>query len=260
MALQLGGSDPAKLRGCGAHRRGPGLRRDQPQRRLPVGPRAGGPLRRLPDGRAGARRRLRCRHARRGAQFPSRCKCRIGIDDQDPEADFHAPSSTACAGAGCTIFVVHARKAWLKGLSPKENREIPPLDYARVYRLKAARPELTIVINGGIANSSTRPSATSSMSMASCWAAPPTRRPTSRADVDRRLFGDATPRSSRREVLERLHALHRAARRPRRPPQQRDAPYPWPLSWAAARASVPPSSERECGARGCHGGACSPKR
>ena len=54
------------------------------------------------------------------------------------------------AQSGCTTFIVHARKAWLKGLSPKENREIPPLNYERVYRLKQAHPELTIVINGGI--------------------------------------------------------------------------------------------------------------
>ena len=80
---------------------------------------------------------------------PVTVKCRIGIDDQDSEADLERFVSTVAA-AGCRTFIVHARKAWLQGLSPKENREIPPLDYGRVYRLKAAHPELEIVINGGI--------------------------------------------------------------------------------------------------------------
>ena len=81
--------------------------------------------------------------------LPVTVKCRIGIDDQDSEADLERFIATV-ADAGCSTFIVHARKAWLQGLSPKENREIPPLDYARVYRLKAAHPDLKIVINGGI--------------------------------------------------------------------------------------------------------------
>jgi tRNA-dihydrouridine synthase A len=76
-------------------------------------------------------------------------KCRIGIDDQDAEASFDRFVETV-SGAGCRTFIVHARKAWLKGLSPKENRGVPPLDYGRVYRLKVRRPELEIVLNGGI--------------------------------------------------------------------------------------------------------------
>ncbi len=76
-------------------------------------------------------------------------KCRIGIDDQDTEADFQNFVDTVAA-TGCTTFIVHARKAWLKGLSPKENREIPPLDYDRVQRLKTARPNLQIILNGGL--------------------------------------------------------------------------------------------------------------
>ena len=80
---------------------------------------------------------------------PVTVKCRIGIDEQDSEADLQRFIDTV-VGAGCRTFIVHARKAWLNGLSPKQNREIPPLDYDRVYRLKAAHPELTIVLNGGI--------------------------------------------------------------------------------------------------------------
>lgn len=83
--------------------------------------------------------------------IPVTVKCRIGIDDQDSEADFQSFIETV-AKAGCSTFIVHARKAWLKGLSPKENREIPPLDYDRVHRLKASRPDLKIILNGGLQN------------------------------------------------------------------------------------------------------------
>ncbi len=88
---------------------------------------------------------------REAVAVPITVKCRIGIDDQDSEGDFRRFIDTA-ADAGCSTFIVHARKAWLSGLSPKQNRDIPPLDYERVYRLKAARPDLEIVINGGIAS------------------------------------------------------------------------------------------------------------
>ena len=81
--------------------------------------------------------------------IPVTVKCRIGIDDQDSEADLDR-FVAAVAGAGCKLFIIHARKAWLKGLSPKQNREVPPLDYERVYRLKENFPELFVVINGGI--------------------------------------------------------------------------------------------------------------
>jgi tRNA-dihydrouridine synthase A len=84
-------------------------------------------------------------------RVPATVKCRIGVDEQDPEAALFGLVDR-CAAAGVRVFVVHARKAWLKGLSPKENREIPPLDYALVHRLKRERPHLTIVINGGVAS------------------------------------------------------------------------------------------------------------
>ena len=81
--------------------------------------------------------------------IPVTVKCRIAIDEDPPrETLFHFVDTVA--EAGCQVFTVHARKAWLKGLSPKENREIPPLDYGLVAELKRARPELTIVLNGGI--------------------------------------------------------------------------------------------------------------
>jgi len=81
--------------------------------------------------------------------IPVTIKCRIGVDDQEPRDALWALVE-AGANAGCNTFLVHARKAWLKGLSPKENRDIPPLDYELVYDLKAAFPQLEIVINGGI--------------------------------------------------------------------------------------------------------------
>jgi tRNA-dihydrouridine synthase A len=76
-------------------------------------------------------------------------KCRIGVDDQDPEHSLRALID-ACVAAGVTTFAVHARKAWLEGLSPKENRDVPPLDYDLIYRVKRERPDLFIAINGGI--------------------------------------------------------------------------------------------------------------
>ena len=87
---------------------------------------------------------------RAAVPLPVTVKCRIGVDDQDPEVALRALID-ACVAAGVTTFAVHARKAWLEGLSPKENRDVPPLDYDLVYRVKRENPRLTIVINGGIA-------------------------------------------------------------------------------------------------------------
>jgi tRNA-dihydrouridine synthase A len=82
---------------------------------------------------------------------PVTVKCRLGVDEQDEYEDLERFVKTVRA-TGCNVFVVHARKAWLEGLSPKENREIPPLNHARVHRLKRDFPELTIIANGGIAS------------------------------------------------------------------------------------------------------------
>jgi len=85
----------------------------------------------------------------KAVSVPVTVKCRIGIDDQDAEESLNQFIDTV-AESGCATFVVHARKAWLGGLSPKQNRDVPPLDYGRVYRLKERRPDLEIIINGGI--------------------------------------------------------------------------------------------------------------
>jgi len=86
---------------------------------------------------------------KRAVNIPVTVKCRIGIDDQDPEVALDVLARGVIA-AGADTLIVHARKAWLNGLSPKENRDVPPLDYDRVYRLKAALPDLPVIINGGI--------------------------------------------------------------------------------------------------------------
>ena len=83
------------------------------------------------------------------AKVPVTVKCRIGIDDQDVEESLDRFIDSVAQG-GCRTFILHARKAWLEGLSPKDNREVPPIDYDRVYRIKARRPDLTIIVNGGI--------------------------------------------------------------------------------------------------------------
>jgi len=148
VALQLGGSDPADL--VAAARIGEAEGYDE------INLNVGCPSDRVQSGRFGAclmrepELVAECMAAMGAAvKVPATVKCRIGVDDQDPEESLFRLVDL-CAQAGVSTFVVHARKAWLKGLSPKENRDVPPLDYPLVHRLKRERPELTIVINGGI--------------------------------------------------------------------------------------------------------------
>jgi tRNA-dihydrouridine synthase A len=107
------------------------------------------------------------------------------------------------AEAGCDTVIVHARKAWLAGLSPKENREIPPLDHARVYRLKAARPGLAIVINGGILSLDEAEDHLSRVDGVMLGRAA-YHNPYILADADRRFFGSDDEPPSRADVVERL--------------------------------------------------------
>jgi tRNA-dihydrouridine synthase A len=148
VALQLGGSDPADL--AASARIGAELGYDE------INLNVGCPSDRVQSGRFGACLMrepalvAECMSAMGEAvDVPVTVKCRIGVDDQDPETSLF-DLVDRCAAAGVKTFVVHARKAWLKGLSPKENRDVPPLDYPLVYRLKRERPELTVVINGGV--------------------------------------------------------------------------------------------------------------
>jgi tRNA-dihydrouridine synthase A len=149
VALQLGGSDPRHLAECA--RIGEDFGYDE------VNLNVGCPSDRVQEGRFGACLMAEpnlvgeCVAAMKAkVHVPVTVKCRIGIDDQDP-AEALSALTTVVRQAGVDALVVHARKAWLAGLSPKQNREVPPLDHARVYRLKAAHPDLTIVLNGGVA-------------------------------------------------------------------------------------------------------------
>ncbi len=149
VALQIGGSDPALLAEAAKWGEDFGY--------AEINLNVGCPSDRVQTGRFGACLMAEpelvrdCLGAMRQAvRLPVTVKCRIGIDDQDEEEDF-SRFVDVVSEAGVTVFIVHARKAWLKGLSPRENREIPPLNYGRVYRLKERRPDLEIVINGGIA-------------------------------------------------------------------------------------------------------------
>ena len=150
VALQLGGSDPAKL--AAAARIGTDFGYDE------INLNVGCPSDRVQSGTFGACLMLTpqvvadCVAAMRAVvSVPVTVKCRIGVDDQDEETALDSLAGLVHA-AGAGALWVHARKAWLQGLSPKENREIPPLNYDRVYRLKYRFPDWFVGINGGIAN------------------------------------------------------------------------------------------------------------
>jgi tRNA-dihydrouridine synthase A len=148
VALQLGGSEPARL--AAATRVGEDYGYDE------VNLNVGCPSDRVQAGRFGACLMkepslvAECIAAMRAAvTIPVTVKCRLGVDELE-DYDHFAGFVDTIAATGCDTFIVHARKAWLDGLSPKENREIPPLRYEWAYRLKAERPQLTISLNGGI--------------------------------------------------------------------------------------------------------------
>jgi tRNA-dihydrouridine synthase A len=149
LALQLGGSEAADLAACA--RIGEDFGYDE------INLNVGCPSDRVQEGRFGACLMAEpqlvadCVAAMKGAvRIPVTLKCRIGIDDQDPQLAL-STLAHAVVAAGADALIVHARKAWLKGLSPRENRDIPPLDYDLVYRLKAELPYVPVIINGGIA-------------------------------------------------------------------------------------------------------------
>jgi len=148
VAVQLGGSDPAQLAQAARICEGEGY--------AEVNLNVGCPSDRVQDGRFGACLMREPSLVAEGVaamkaavSIPVTVKCRIGVDDQDPEEALDALADAVVA-VGVDALVVHARKAWLQGLSPKENRDVPPLDYGRVHRLKARLPHLPIAINGGI--------------------------------------------------------------------------------------------------------------
>ncbi|HWE18138.1 MAG TPA: tRNA dihydrouridine(20/20a) synthase DusA [Hyphomicrobiaceae bacterium] len=201
VALQLGGSDPARLAEAAAI--GAAWGYDE------INLNVGCPSDRVQEGRFGACLMAEpalvadCVAAMRArVSVPVTVKCRIGIDDQDSEADLER-FVAAVAAAGCRTFIVHARKAWLKGLSPKDNREVPPLDYGRVYRLKAAHAELEIVINGGITSLDEAEAHLAQVDGVALGRAA-YQSPYLLAEVDRRLFGATRASPTRRAVIEAL--------------------------------------------------------
>ena len=201
LALQVGGADPRALAQCATIAAEFGY--DE------INLNVGCPSDRVQEGRFGACLMAEpalvgdCVAAMKAATAISvTVKCRIGIDEQDPEAALAAFTQTV-ETAGADALIVHARKAWLKGLSPKANREVPPLDYDRVYRLKAAHPRLTIVLNGGIGSvAETRAHLDRVDGVMMGRAA--YQEPWRLLDVDAFVFGDAAPFASPRAAATAL--------------------------------------------------------
>jgi tRNA-dihydrouridine synthase A len=199
VALQLGGAEPAEL--AAAARIGAEMGYDE------INLNVGCPSDRVQSGRFGACLMREpalvadCVRAMQDAvAVPVTVKCRIGVDEQDGEADLSA-FVAALVAAGLRVLIVHARKAWLQGLSPKENREIPPLDYPRVYRLKREFPELTIVLNGGIVDPGTAQAHLAQVDGVMLGRAA-YHDPYTLARLEQALFG--TPLPTREDVLRRL--------------------------------------------------------
>ncbi len=201
LALQLGGDDPRQLAQCAAIAEGLGY--DE------VNLNVGCPSDRVQKGRFGA-----CLMAepgrvadavdamRQAVALPVTVKHRIGIDDLDRYEDMRAFVETV-ATAGCDRFSVHARKAWLSGLSPKENREIPPLRYKEVYRLKRELPHLAIEINGGITSLDATEQHLRHVDGVMIGRAAYDR-PYLFAEADRRFFGAESPPLTRRQVVDAM--------------------------------------------------------
>jgi tRNA-dihydrouridine synthase A len=198
VALQLGGSDPRDL--ATAAKIGEDFGYDE------INLNVGCPSDRVKDGRFGA-----CLMAepalvadgvaamKRAVKIPVTVKCRIGIDDQDPEIALDV-LARAVVAAGADALIVHARKAWLNGLSPKENRDIPPLDYDRVYRLKAALPNVPVIINGGIGSMAEAKRHLDHVDGVMLGRAA-YQEPWRLLDVDPQIFGEAAPHATMKDVF-----------------------------------------------------------
>jgi tRNA-dihydrouridine synthase A len=220
LALQLGGSEPDALARCAELAEAWGY--DE------VNLNVGCPSERVQKGAFGACLLAEPETVAAGVAamggacgLPVTVKTRIGVDHRD-SYDELAAFVERVAAAGCGVFLVHARKAWLQGLSPRENRTVPPLDYPRVYRLKADFPELTIVLNGGV---QTLADAAGHLGHVDgvMLGRVAYHTPYLLANVDRALFGDDAPPPGRAEAVRRLEPyvarrlaagvpLHRVAR------------------------------------------------
>jgi tRNA-dihydrouridine synthase A len=201
VALQLGGSNPSDLAASAVI--GEDFGYDE------INLNVGCPSDRVKDGRFGAclmaepHLVAECIAAmKKVVSIPVTVKCRIGIDDQDPEVALDTLAHMVLA-AGADALVVHARKAWLNGLSPKENRDIPPLDYDRVYRLKTSLPRVSIAINGGIGSIAAAKQHLAHVDGAMLGRAA-YQEPWRLLSVDPELFGEAAPHASMHEAIEAL--------------------------------------------------------
>lgn len=198
VALQLGGADPAEL--ATAARMGADAGFDE------INLNCGCPSDRVQNGRFGAALMreaalvAKCVEAMRAAvPIPVTVKCRIGVDEQDPALvlpDFIAQ----VAAAGAAAVVVHARKAWLKGLNPKQNREVPPLDYSLAHAMKRQFPVLPIVLNGGLSSLDECARHLGALEGVMLGRAA-YQRPLLLAEVDRRLFGEEAPAPTAPEII-----------------------------------------------------------
>jgi tRNA-dihydrouridine synthase A len=201
LALQLGGSVPRDLAAAAVI--GEDFGYDE------INVNVGCPSDRVKEGRFGA-----CLMAepelvaegvaamKRAVKIPVTVKCRIGIDDQDPEAALDR-LARGVIEAGADALIVHARKAWLTGLSPKENRDIPPLDYDRVYRLKRALPQVPVIINGGIADIAQAKQHLEHVDGAMLGRAA-YQEPWRLLAVDPELFGENAPHATMKEAFEAM--------------------------------------------------------
>ena len=203
LALQLGGSNPVDLARCAK------LAADRGYDEINLN--VGCPSDRVQNGMFGAclmgeaELVAQCVAAMREvADIPVTVKTRIGIDEQDSYEFLSHFVGTVSEKGGCDNFIIHARKAWLKGLSPKENREVPPLDYPRVYQLKQDFPQLTMAINGGIKTFEEMEQHLQHLDgvMVGREAY---QSPYLMAEVDQRLFGSERPIMKRREVIEAMY-------------------------------------------------------
>lgn len=201
VAVQLGGSDPAAL--AEAARIAQDYGYDE------VNLNVGCPSDRVQSGRFGACLMrepalvAECVAAmRKAVSVPVTVKCRIGVDEQDPALAL-PDLARRVADVGCETLIVHARKAWLEGLSPKENRDVPPLEYTRAYELKAAMPEMEIIINGGILTLDEADAHLAHVDGVMLGRAA-YQTPYVLAEADRRFYGASTPVPSRHEILERF--------------------------------------------------------
>jgi tRNA-dihydrouridine synthase A len=202
VALQLGGSSPIDL--ATSAKIGEDFGYDE------INLNVGCPSDRVKDGRFGA-----CLMAepelvadcvaemKLAVTIPVTVKCRLGIDDQDTEESLSA-IARAVASAGADVLIVHARKAWLNGLSPKENRDVPPLDYGRVYRLKTELPDVPIIINGGIGSIAEAKTHLVHVDGVMLGRAA-YQHPWQLLDVDPEIFGDSAPHASMKDAMESLY-------------------------------------------------------